>query len=616
VADDVPTLKNVVVRASLLDENLPARTVIGPEEFTSSNKSQLSTELELTPGLNVRVGGRGEPRIDMRGYDQRSILFTLNGVPIIEPYNGITNPNLFPIDALGEVETVRGPSSTLYGPNGVAGTIKLTTATPRAPFGAGLTTLWREHDFWDVRPSGSTRVGPWSAVVAGRYLSGNGFPLSSSFDDRPPTQRRLENGGLRLNSDQEYGSAFADVGYDIDDSTRLRATYLFSNASFGLPPSTTDFLPPFLRSDREELQHVQTGIDHRITPTVRTGITLFYSGYDTTEGQFDSPTYDHRILTTWVDTNTGGAITHTRIDLSDRQALALAVQGWWSEADVSNSSRGHLVGPEIETVSSGVEHVYYLTDWAWTVTGFSLDLQTGSDRSADWEPNPQGGVVVDTGIAGTARVAVSRKVRFPTMRELYDPIQGNTDLAPERVLTYEVGDRVRLDPVYLDLSLYRSEVKDLIDRNGASGDERNVNLNDAVLQGVEVATGGVAPYGVRLDVNYTFLDATAKNPLTGSWDRIQQRPRHRFNGILRLPLPYQFAMRLEGIYASSHVDRFGTDVNVDGFGLFNAQLSRPAGPFLVLFAGVNNLLDEDYDQKLGQAQPGRWAFAGLRATYQ
>ena len=551
----------------------------------------------------------------MRGYDQRSILFTLNGVPIVEPYNGITNPNLFPLDALGEVETVRGPSSTLYGPNGVAGTIKLTTAAPRAPFGAGLTTLWREHDTWDVRPSGSTRVGPWSAVVAGRYLSSDGFPLSGSFDDRPPTQRRLENGGQRLNSDQEYGSAFADVGYDLSDSSRLRATYLFSNASFGLPPSTTDFLPPFLRNDREELQHVQAGIDHRIAPTIRTALTLFYSGYDTTEEQFDSPTFDHRILTTWVDTNTVGAISHTNIDVSERQALAFALQGWWSEADVSNTSRGRLARPEVETVSSGVEHVYYLTDWAWTVTGFSLDLQTGSDRSADWQPNPQGGIVVDTGVAGTARASVSRKVRFPTMRELYGPIEGNTDLAPEKVLTYEVGDRFQLNPVYLDLSLYRSEVSDLIDRNGASGDERNVNLNDAVLQGVEVATGGVGPYGVRLDANYTFLDATAKNPLTGSWDRIQQRPRHRFNGILRVPLPYEFAMRLEGIYASSHVDRFGTDVSVGGFGLFNAQLSRPVGPWVVLFAGVNNLLDEDYDQKLGQPQPGRWAFAGIRTTY-
>jgi outer membrane receptor protein involved in Fe transport len=136
-----------------------------------------------------------------------------------------------------------------------------------------------------------------------------------------------------------------------------------------------------------------------------------------------------------------------------------------------------------------------------------------------------------------------------------------------------------------------------------------------VLQGVEVAGGGVAPLGVRLDVNYTFLDATAKNPVTGSWDRIQHRPRNRFNGILRVPLPYKFVLRLEGLYASAQVDRFGAGVIVDGYGLFNAQLSRPVGPFAVLFAGVNNLLDEDYEDKLGQPQAGRWAFAGVRAAY-
>ena len=73
-------------------------------------------------------------------------------------------------------------------------------------------------------------------------------------------------------------------------------------------------------------------------------------------------------------------------------------------------------------------------------------------------------------------------------------------------------------------------------------------------------------------------------------------------------------MRLEGLYTSEQLDRFGSDVTIDGYTLFNAQITKQVGEHLQLFVGADNLLDDEHQDKLGSPGPGRWLFAGLRMT--
>jgi vitamin B12 transporter len=199
---------------------------------------------------------------------------------------------------------------------------------------------------------------------------------------------------------------------------------------------------------------------------------------------------------------------------------------------------------------------------------------------------------------------------------LYDPLQGNADLKPETAIVYEVGHRVQTPQGYADLNLFRSDVSNLIDNVG--GDQNQaVNSQTATLQGVEVAVGGTPVEWVRLDVNYTYLNTQASNPTRsgGSESDVQHRPDNRFNGVLRVFLPFECVLRLEGLYASDQLDRFGSDVTVDGYTLFNAQLTVPLGRQFKIFGGVDNILDNQHQDKLGSPGPGQWGFAGIRMTY-
>ena len=609
-------LNEITVEASRVDALLPARTEVDREEMIDSHKNELGGVLDFTPGVNVRDGGRGEPRLDVRGFDQRAVLFTLNGVPVYEPWNGIINLNLFPLEMLDSIETDRGPSSALFGPNGMAGTVKMTTFRPRGPVSVSASTIWQNSDTWDARASGGVSRDGAVGLIGGRYFTSPGFPLPGDFEQLRPSRRKYEDGGLRLNSDRDLKSLFANLSYDYSDEGRAHVAFLGSTSSFGIPPSTTAFLGPFLRNDSQDLWHVQGGFEQRLTPNLGAAGAVFYTAYDTKESQFTDATFTQKTVTTKADSDEIGGIGRLTLDLADVDSLAAAVQLRRGGADVSDSANGPQTEPHFTTSSLAAENVYRVGERVSLVTGTSLDLQSGAAEGTQWELNPQGGVSVDFGQYGTSRAAISRKIRFPTLSELYDPRQGNPNLKPEKALVYELGHRLQTPRGYADLNLFRSDVTDLIENEGGAMGQA-VNSQDATLQGVEIAFGGTPVDWVRLDVNYTYLNTQASNPTHSgpAESDVQHRPPHRFNGVLSVFLPLEFVVRLEGLYSSEQLDQLGSDVGVNAYTLFNAQVTKHFGDRFQLFAGVDNLLDDEHQDKLGSPGPGRWAFAGLRMTY-
>lgn len=610
-------LETITVQASRLDAYLPARTEIPRAEIVDSHKNELTEVLALTPGMNVRQGGRGEARADMRGFDQRATLFTLNGVPVYEPYNGIVNLDLFPVEMLEGIDIVRGPSSSIFGPNGMAGTVKMQTIKPQVPLAAAVSTSWRNLDLWDVRGSAAVSRERFSGVLGGRFMTSSGFPLSGGFNERPPGRKRLEDGGKRLNSDRETKSAFADLGYLLRGQGRLHATLLSSVGSFGIPPSTVEFLPLFRRNDRQEFDHVQVGLEQPLTATIGASAAVFYSKYDTRESLFTGPGFDTKFLTTEAGSDEVGGVGYCAMALGDSDTLTVGGQIRRADAKISDTVNGRLNQADFTTANAAFENVYFLAERVRLIAGLSYDVQTGGGRGTVWELDPEGGLAVEFGRFGTSRAGVSQKIRFPTLRELFDPAQGNPRLQAEKALSYEIGHRLQMERGYVEASLFRSDVTDMIENGTAGTSQRAMNLDDAVLQGVEAAAGMAARF-VRLDLNYTYLDAEArKNTAIGGagFAEIQHKPAHRFNGLLRIFFPQEFVLRLEGLYTSDQVETFGTGVKAGAFGMFNVQMTKAFGKHLDVFAGVDNVLDADYEQKLGSPEPGRWEYVGLRARY-
>jgi iron complex outermembrane recepter protein len=125
---------------SLFDAPLSA-SVITREEIRNAGSTSIMEALRLVPGVIVREQSNGNYDIHVRGLDNvppnslilsstnTTTLVMINNRPVYNYLQGGTFWETLPVDLndVDKIEVVRGPSSTLYGPNAVSGVINIIT---------------------------------------------------------------------------------------------------------------------------------------------------------------------------------------------------------------------------------------------------------------------------------------------------------------------------------------------------------------------------------------------------------------------------------------------------------------------------------------------------------
>ncbi len=82
-ADRVPDLGEVVVTAHRpVVEQAGVVREVDHAFLEGSAARSLDEAIDLLPGVNVRVGGQGTPRIDVRGFRTRHVKLLVNGIPL------------------------------------------------------------------------------------------------------------------------------------------------------------------------------------------------------------------------------------------------------------------------------------------------------------------------------------------------------------------------------------------------------------------------------------------------------------------------------------------------------------------------------------------------------
>ena len=117
VADKMPIISKVSNTFIVDRKNIEKRGDISLED-----------SLETVPNLNVRSGGQGVPRIDIRGLRARHVKLLLNGIPFNSTYDGQFDPTFIPTSQVDRIKVTTGSTSELYGA-GAFGVIDIRTRT-------------------------------------------------------------------------------------------------------------------------------------------------------------------------------------------------------------------------------------------------------------------------------------------------------------------------------------------------------------------------------------------------------------------------------------------------------------------------------------------------------
>jgi iron complex outermembrane receptor protein len=171
-------------RKERLTEAPSAVSVVEPAEIRLLGGSgQINRLLETQPGVDIAQSGIHDFNINTRGFNSslnRRLVVLLDGRDLAIAFLGAQEWNglSVPIEDLGRIELIRGPSSALYGANAFNGVINILSQPPKEIAGTKLTIAGGERETFrsDLRYSRST--GPWSYKVNAGRSQGKSWSVS------------------------------------------------------------------------------------------------------------------------------------------------------------------------------------------------------------------------------------------------------------------------------------------------------------------------------------------------------------------------------------------------------------------------------------------------------
>jgi iron complex outermembrane receptor protein len=236
----------------------------------------------------------------------------------------------------------------------------------------------------------------------------------------------------------------------------------------------------------------------------------------------------------------------------------------------------------------------------------------------DWGGRAGGTATFSSGVQ--AHGSISRRARFPSLRELYSGALGrflpNPDLRPEAVMSAEAGLTARRGQAELQAVGFHQVIDDAVTRVSVSAPSGNlfqrVNLGVVRATGVELV-GSFMLRSVELGADATLQRVRAEDA-SGAEQEMEYEPAISGGANAEMPAPLRtrfgigvdFVGEQKGLNAETgNYDRIPAVGTVDlmltrSFGVTAGPLAR-----LDVVLALDNLFDAAAFDQLGLPQPGR-----------
>ncbi len=154
-------------------------SVITAEQIKSMGATELHEVLETVPGVHASLQENTyDYNYSMRGIrntQNSQVLMLLNGTRITTPFDGtlMTGTEL-PIEAIQQVEVIRGPGSALYGADAFAGVINIITKKAKDINGTALGVRVGDHSTQSGWGQYGAQWAGWDVATSLQYQHTNG----------------------------------------------------------------------------------------------------------------------------------------------------------------------------------------------------------------------------------------------------------------------------------------------------------------------------------------------------------------------------------------------------------------------------------------------------------
>jgi vitamin B12 transporter len=561
-------------------------TIITAEDIEAQGFDFVVDALATAPSVTINQNGSfgGAATVRIRGASSEQTLVIIDGVAANDPTSpggGYDFARLDPSN-IERIEVLRGPQSTLWGTDAIGGVINIITKRPVEGSGSKV--------FAQAGSYGSLRGGVDFAGAGERF----DYRLAVTTMSTDGISKADEANGNSEQDAFDSTSVSARIGARIADEGRLQFSALWNDAEsdfdsfvFGAQGNVGD------GDELSKNESLSTSVSLQLplfAGKLDNIILLGYAGTDRESFTDGVPGF----------TSNGDRLTYRyqgTLKINDSQRLAFGLER------EDNESNGE------ETSIDGAFALYEMqpTDTLTLSAGVRRDDhevfggETTARFAAAYNPNDQLTLSASWGEGFKAPTL------FQTTFFCCGASSPNMDLRPETSDAYDVGIVFRTEDGRgeLGLTYFDQDTTNLITFSfGIGGYE---NIARAQSKGLELQ----ARYRFTdwLDASVSFANIDAKN---GSGESLIRVPENSGDLSLALNPEGRFSSILSLRYNGEEQDLNGV---VDSW--FRVDL---AGQFALsdgveLYARIENLFDEEYQQVLGYGTPGLSANVGARLTF-
>jgi hemoglobin/transferrin/lactoferrin receptor protein len=646
-------------------EDVPSTvTVKSDEQIADELVTDIRDLVRFEPGVSVQrqparfnaalsaTGRAGNDGFNIRGIGGNRVLIQVDGVRVPDGFSfgaqNVGRGDYVDLGLIKSVEILRGPSSALYGSDGLAGAVSFITADPSdfLESGKNIGGLVRaayssaDNEFSETAILAG-RSGDWSIMAAYTRRDFNELDNKGTVGGTGATRTKPNPQDGRSNA------ALARIVYDPANGHKLRltgeylGTHLFTDGLSSLSP-TVELLQGIDTGERKRVSldwswQGEGAIDFaRVALYWQDGEDVQFTDEDRTPAADRERlnTFENRVFGAAADARADfatGAIGHRLVfggDISKTRQRGLRDGVLPTPPDVFPSRAfpttdftraGLFVGDEI-SIADGRLLLYPALRFDWYDLSPRNDALlpgfTGAGQK-DSHLSPKFGAVwkVTDQVRLFANYATGFKAPEPgQVNQFFENLtygytsKPNPDLGPERSRSFEGGLRFNSDHVSLDLTAFSARYKDFISQEVVSGSftptdpavYQFINLDRVRVKGAEARFEGRASSGLFATLALSYAKGNqidpdgVRTPLS-TIDPVKlvagvgyREPAGRFGGqIIMTHSGRKEASRAAGVCSSECF-------RPDAFIILDATAFVRITDGLTLRGGVFNILDKKY----------------------
>ena len=600
----------------------------------------VSEVARLIPSATVQTNSRGETLVYIRNAGERQVALFFDGALLNIPWDNRVDLSLVPTGMMGGMTVAKGVPSVHYGTNVLGGAVNVTsrslgrTGTFTEATAMLGTVGQRQGVLTHLR-----RNGPFSFAGSIGYSTRDAMALPGEVD-LPYSQRSRDT---RTNTDRELFNLFGRASYRLMSGGEVGVSLLHVDGEKGVAPeSHLDPTVDRVRFWRYPLWRNTMLILNGTRPLGHGGYlrgSVWGSRFVQRIDQFSDDAYrsltdrqDDEDVTVggrfqWLRPLGPGSLTLSLNLLTSRHRQVDTGFDGEASPEPRQTYQQHVY-------SLGAEYDVAVSRPLSLIVGGSLDgiatPRTGDKPARDptVDAGMMAGMVYQLGEGLAWKISAGRKVRFPTMRELFGDALNrflvNPDLKPESSLLTETGLVLQREVVAGEVLAFLNRTFDTIDQRTVTVEERRlrqrINLEGSRVYGVEVVgkVQPVAPWS--LEGHMTWMQTRGFND-AGPDRVLVEKP----EWLGTLTFVYNAARGLSLMGQAVYTGRaYGLDPDNELVGLPTSVVLNTRAAFRFFFPGkrvfgelflrVDNLADTLTMPQLGLPGPGREFRGGMSVS--